>query len=385
MEIAVIGVGHTEFGELWTEGLADLIAKAQFEALVDAGIEASQIDEIFAANMCAPQLLGQSHIGALAADILGVQCPGSTVEAACASGSFAIRSGVRAILSGQARIVMVVGAEKLMDTSIEQVATSFMAASERDVEHNKGATFPTLFGLVARLYLQKYGITREQLSHVSIKNHRHGKNNPLAHFQREITQHDFATAPMIADPLTLLDCSPISDGAACVILSSVEFAKTLHKPYVSIIASEAALDCVNIAQRGSCIEFKAIANAAEKAFDCAKIRREDIDVIEVHDAFSPAELMSLESLGFFKPGQAISATIDGTTSFGGSLPVNLSGGLKAKGHPVGATGVGQVVELTKQLRGEAHGRQVTNPRYALAHNMGGIATSVVVTILAQRS
>lgn len=385
MEVAVIGVGHTEFGELWSKSLLDLIAQAQLEALSDAGLEPAQIEEIFVANMCGPLLLGQAHLGALAADVLGVQCPAFAIEAACASGAFAVRAGIGAILSGQASVVMVTGAEKLMDTSIEQVATSFMGASVRDVEHGKGATFPGLFAMVARVYLEKYGITREQLAQVSIKNHLHGKKNPLAHLQKEICLEDFAVAPMIADPLTLLDCSPISDGAACIILSSVEYAKKLGCSYASIIASEAAVDCVNIAERASMIELHATRLAANKAFAQAQLKRTDIDLVEVHDAFSPAELMALESLDFFKPGEAVHATVSGATSSTGSLPVNVSGGLKAKGHPVGATGVGQIVEIVKQMRGIAGDRQLRKARYGLAHNMGGIGTSVVVTILAQRS
>lgn len=385
MEIAVIGVGHTEFGELWSHSLLDLMAQAQLQALSDAQLAPEQIEEIIVANMCAPQLLGQAHLGAVAADILGIQCPAFSIEAACASGAFALRAGMRTVLSGQAQVVMITGAEKLMDNSIEQVATSFMSASMRDVEHVKGATFPGLFAMIARLYLEKHKISREQLAQVSIKNHRHGKKNPLAHFQREITMDDFAAAPMIADPLTLLDCSPVSDGAACVILSSVDFAKKLNKPYVTIIACEAAIDKVNIADRVSTMDLLATKIAADKAFTAAKITRNDIDVVEVHDAFSPAELMGLESLGFFKPGQAAAATVEGVTSSTGSLPVNLSGGLKAKGHPVGATGISQIVELTKQLRGDVGERQLKKANYGLAHNMGGIGTSVVVTILAQRS
>ncbi len=385
MEIAVIGVGHTEFGELWSHSLLDLIAQAQLQALSDAQLAPEQIEEVIVANMCASQLLGQGHLGAVATDILGIQSPAFSVEAACASGAFAVRAGMRSILSGQATVVMVTGAEKLMDSSIEQVATGFMSASVCDVEHAKGATFPGLFAMIARAYLAEHRITREQLAQVSIKNHRHGKKNPLAHFQREITLDDFAAAPMIADPLTLLDCSPISDGAACVILSSVDFAKKLGRPYVTIIACEAATDKVNIASRSSIIELAATIKAADKAFAAANINRSDIDVVEVHDAFSPAELMGLESLGFFKPGQAAAATMEGVTSSAGALPVNLSGGLKAKGHPVGATGISQIVELTRQLRGDAGERQLKKAQYGLAHNMGGIGTSVVVTILAQRS
>lgn len=385
MEIAVIGVGHTEFGELWSRSLLDLMAQAQLEALQDAQLAPEQIDEIFVANMCAPQLLGQAHLGALAADILGVQCPAFSIEAACASGAFAVRAAISSILSGQVTVAMVTGAEKLMDTSVEQVATSFMSASARDVEQAKGATFPGLFAVIARMYLEKYHITREQLAQVSIKNHRHGKKNSLAHFQREIAIEDFASAPMIADPLTLLDCSPVSDGAATVILSSVDYAKKLGRPYVSIIACEAAVDCVNIADRVVPTDLHATTRAAQKAFAAANLKPTDIDVVEVHDAFSPAELMALEALGFFQPGRAAAATVEGITASSGSLPVNVSGGLKAKGHPVGATGVSQIVELTKQLRGDAGQRQLKKATYGLAHNMGGIGTSVVVSILAQRS
>lgn len=385
MEIAVIGVGHTEFGELWSKSLLDLMAQAQLEALQDAQLAPEQIDEIFVANMCAPQLLGQAHLGALAADILGVECPAFSIEAACASGAFAVRAAIRSILSGQTTVAMVTGAEKLMDTSVEQVATSFMSASNRDVEHAKGATFPGLFAVIARMYLEKYNITREQLAQVSIKNHRHGKKNSLAHFQREIAVEDFASAPMIADPLTLLDCSPVSDGAATVILSSVDYAKKLGRPYVSIIACEAAVDCVNIADRVIPTDLPATTRAAQKAFAVANLKPTDIDVVEVHDAFSPAELMALEALGFFQAGCAAAATVEGVTGSSGSLPVNVSGGLKAKGHPVGATGVSQIVELTKQLRGDAGQRQLKKATYGLTHNMGGIGTSVVVSILAQRS
>lgn len=383
MEIAVVGVGHTEFGELWSRSLLDLMAQAQLEALQDAGIEPSQIDEIFVANMSASQLSGQSHLGALAVDHLNISCPAATVEAACASGAFALRAGVNAILSGRSNVVMVLGAEKLMDSSVEHVTTSFMGASNREVEHNKGATFPSLFAMIARLYLKKYGISREQLAQVSIKNHKHGKLNSLAHFQREISLHDFELSPMIAEPLTLLDCSPVSDGAACVILTSVDFAKKLGRPYASIIACEAATDRVNIADRCNFTELLATKIAAEKAFTAANIKKTSIDFIELHDAFSPAEFMALEAMGFFEQGKAACATQDGVTFFDGKLPVNVSGGLKAKGHPVGATGVSQIVELTKQLRGECGKRQLKNPRYGLAHNMGGIGTSVVVTIMAQ--
>lgn len=385
MEIAIIGVGHTEFGELWGRSLLDLMAQAQLEALADAQISPEQIDEIIVSNMCAPLLLGQTHLGALAADVLNSAAPSSTVEAACASGAFGVRSGIKAILSGMTEVVMVVGVEKLMDTSVEQAATSFMSASVRDVEHAKGATFPGLFALISRMYLEKYKISRQQLAQVSIKNHRHGKKNKLAHFQREITLDDFASAPLIADPLTLLDCSPISDGAACLILSTVDFARKLGRPYVSIIACEAAMDKVNIADRASLVELRATTLAAEKAFAAAKLERKDINFLEVHDAFAPAELMVLESLGFFAPGKAARATVEGITSSTGSLPVNVSGGLKAKGHPVGATGVGQIVEIVKQMRGIAGESQLKKTEYALAHNMGGIGTSVIVTILAQRN
>ncbi len=384
MEIAVIGVGHTEFGELWSKSLLDLMAAAQLEALADAGLEPGRIDEIFVGNMCAPMLLGQAHLGAIAADIMGINVPGTAVEAACASGAFAIRAGIASLLSGQSSIVMVVGVEKLMDTSIEQVATTFMGASIRDIEHDKGGTFPSIFALITRLYMQAHGITREQLAQISIKNHAHGKKNSLAHLQREITLDDFALAPMVADPLTLLDCSPVSDGAAVVILAKPEVAKKLGKPYIAILASEAVTDCVSIAERTSLITLKATQHAGERALNKAGLTRQDIDFIELHDAFSTAELMILEDLGFFKPGHAVGATMEGVTASFGSLPVNVSGGLKSKGHPVGATGVAQVVEIVKQLRGTAGERQLKNIEVGLAQNMGGVGTSVVVTILAQR-
>lgn len=387
-KISVLGVGCTKFAELWDKSLHDLIAQAQFEALDDAGIMPDQIDSIFVGNMLAQQFNGQAHLGAIAAQQLGINVPSARVENACASGSSALACGVQSILSGFANTVMVIGVEKMSDVAISQATTALMGAGDYQAEHFVGATFPGLFAMVTRLYMQKYGLTSQQLSAVSIKNHNNAVLNPLAQFNKKINLDDYLKSPMVSDPLRLLDCAPISDGAAAIIISNYDFAKkhiknsikSNHDHAVNIIASTQATDTLDIASREEITSFKATRIAGEKAFALAGIVQHDISVAEVHDAFSMAEIIALEDLGFFDYGKAGFETEHGTTQITGNLPVNTSGGLKAKGHPVGASGISQVVEIVNQLWGRCGQRQVKNPKFGLTHNMGGIGTTAVVHI-----
>jgi len=379
-DIVVIGAVQTKFGELWDKSLTDLLAEAQLKALDDAHIVPEDVDELFISNMCGESFSGQQHLGALSSQILGVSIPSIRIEGACASGALAVRFGIQALASGMAQVVMVCGVEKMSDVNAGTVTTSLMGASFQEVEQFSGATFPSMFACVARRYMKIHGLTREQLAHVSVKNHKNGVLNPDAHFQREVTVEHVMNASMIADPLTLLDCSPVSDGAACVILSTGEFAKHRNLNSIKVCASAVATDTLNLGWRDDIISFQATKKAGKKAFEMAGLAPSDIDMVELHDAFSMAEIIALEDLGFFESGQAGAATAKGLTALQGKLPVNPSGGLKAKGHPIGATGVGQVVEVVKQLRGACGKRQVKNVRTALTHSMGGIGGTVAVHI-----
>jgi len=258
----------------------------------------------------------------------------------------------------------------MTDVGTEQVTTGLIAAASHEDEQLQGATFPALNAMIARLYMHTYKVSREELAQVSVQNHANGSLNPLAHFQRKISTEAVLNAPIIADPLTLLDCSPISDGAASVILCSKAFAEKQSRPYVHVLGFGQATDTLALADREDLLSWKATTLAAEKAFTMAGVTNKDIDVIELHDAFSVLQPLALEDLGFAPRGQGLKV----------ALPVNPSGGLKSRGHPVGATGVAQVVEIVSQLRGTCGERQVSNARVGLTHNVGGCGTTVAVCL-----
>lgn len=385
MKIAVLGIGSTKFSELWDKSLQDLMVQAQFQALDDAQVLPKQIDAIFVGNMLVQQFNGQAHLGAIAAGHLGINIPSVRVENACASGSFALVCGIQAILSGLAHVVMVVGVEKMSDAPVAQVTSALMGAGDYQAEHFAGATFPGLFALITRVYMQQYGLTSQQLGAVSVKNHNNAALNSLAQFNKKITLNDYLKSPIVADPLRLLDCAPISDGACAVIISSQAFAKSRKKSGINIIACAQATDTLDLASRQEITSFKATRLAGKKAFEMAQLTPEDIDLAEIHDAFSMSEIIALEDLCFFEKGTAGFATAQGKTQINGGFPVNTSGGLKAKGHPVGASGLSQVVEIVNQLRGSCGLRQVKNAHTGLTHNIGGIGTTAVVHILQKES
>lgn len=381
MKVAVLGVGCTKFSELWDKGINDLMAQAQFAALEDANISPDQIQAIFVGNMLAQQFNGQAHLGAIAAQQLRVSVPSVRVENACASGSAALACGVQAILSGMAQVVMVIGVEKMSDVATAQATTALMGAGDYQSEHFAGVTFPGLFAMITRVYMQEYGLTSQQLASVSLKNHNNAALNPLAQFNKKMALDDYFKSSIVSDPLRLLDCAPISDGSAAIIISSYEFAKKNAKAGVNIIASTQATDTLDLASRQEITSFKATKIAGKKAFEMAGITQNEINFAEIHDAFSMAEIIALEDLGFFKKGTAGFATAQGKTQIDGVFPVNTSGGLKAKGHPVGASGLSQVYEVVNQLRGLCGQRQVDKNHYGLTHNIGGIGTTAVVHIL----
>ena len=382
MEIAVLGIGQTKFGELWNDSLSDLLAKSQFAAINDAQISVSDIDAIFTGNMCAPLFSNQTNVGSLATQILGKNVQSFLVEGACASGGLALRAGVMAIESGRANVVLVNGVEKMTDIGAKDITRGLMSATCSDWEQIYGATFPAFNAMIARLYMHTYGLTREQLALVSIQNHDHGFLNKFSHLRKKITTDDVLQAPIVSDPLTLFDCSPISDGAASVILCRKDFLTDFdRRDPVCIVGSGHATDTLRFCERDDFLTWKATSIAAKNALEESGLCCEDVDVLELHDGFSITQILTLEDLGFVEKGRGISLIEDGSTRLGshGKDPiVNPSGGLKSRGHPVGATGVCQAVEIVKQLRGTSGDYQVEGAKVGMTQNAGGCGSNVVV-------
>jgi len=382
-DVAIVGIGATKFGEHWDKGLREMVAEAGFAAAGEAGIRGKDIELIVVGNMSGGMFVGQEHVAALVTDFLGLKpIPAVRVEAACASGGVALRQGYLAVASGLYDLVVVGGVEKMTDIQGERVASVLAGAMDFEWEAYVGATFPGVYALMARRYMHQYGLTREQLAEVAIKNHYHASLNPLAHFRNRITIDDVVKSILIADPLRLYDCCPVSDGAACVILVPAEKAKKYTDTPIIIEASTQASDTLSLFERRDICTIDATVEAAKQAYKQAKITPMDIDVIEAHDCFTIAEILALEDLGFCNKGEGAKLYKDKQLYVGGKLPVNTDGGLKAAGHAVGATGIKQIVELVKQLRGEAEdGRQVKGAEIGLAQNVGGSGATVVVTIL----
>ena len=385
-DVAIVGIGSTSFGEHWDTGLKELVAEAGFEAAEDAGIRGKDIEMVIAGNMSGGMFVGQEHVAALMADFLGLNpTPAVRVEAACASGGVALREGYMTVASGFHNLVAVGGVEKMTDIYGSGATTALSGAMDFEWEAYFGATFPGIYALIAQRYMHEYALTREQLANVAVKNHYHASFNPLAHFQNRIKVEDVLNSRLVADPLRLFDCAPISDGASCVLLAPAEDARKYTDTPIIIEASKQASGTLSLFMRRDICTIDATTEAANRAFRDTDLSRKDVDLIEVHDCFTIAEILALEDLGFCEKGKGGKFYDEDQTYFDGKLPVNTDGGLKAAGHPVGATGIKQIVELVKQLRGEAEkGRQVKGAETGLAHNLGGSGATVVVTILRRR-
>lgn len=380
MKVGVLGIGITEFGEIWNKGLRELLLESQLAALNDAKVAPQQIDAIYTGNMASGPLSGQLHLGAMAAENLNLDKPSIRVEGACASGGLAIRQAVHAIESGQVDIAMVNGIEKMTDVDTGAVTTALMGAGDEELEGFNGLTFPGLYALMANSYMSEFPkLTRDLLAEVAVKNHFHGARNSYCQFKKEITQDTVKNATMVANPLTLFDCSPITDGSATIILASEKVSKQFSAE-VFVTGSGLANDTLSLSRRKSLNEIPAGKKAAEVAYGQAGITSANIDFAEVHDCFTIAEVMATEALGIAKKGEAFKLYENKETYFDSKHPVNTSGGLKACGHPVGATGVKQAIEATMQLRGEAKGRQVKNAETGITHNVGGSGATAVVHV-----
>ena len=381
-DVAIIGVGLTRFGERWEYGLRELMAEAGLNALNDAKLESSDVDILYGGVMASGRFVGQEHIAALLADQLGFSnIPAVRVENACASGGTALRQGYIAVASGLHDIVAVGGVEKMTDVTTSEATTALGGAGDQEWELGQGITFPGLYALMAKRHMYEYGTTEEQMAAVAVKNHKNAAKNKYAQFHKEITIHDVLKSKMVADPLKVFDCSPISDGAAVVLLAPLEKAKKYNDTPIKIIGSTQATDTLRLAERDTLTAIKATQIAADRAYSQAKVKPSDIDVTEVHDCFTIAEILAMEDLGFYKKGKAAKAIAAGETALNSKLSVNTSGGLKGCGHPVGATGVKQAVEITWQLRGDAGERQVNGAEIGLTHNVGGSGATAVVHIM----
>ncbi|HMF34895.1 MAG TPA: thiolase domain-containing protein [Candidatus Lokiarchaeia archaeon] len=380
--VAIVGAGMTPFGRLETQGLMDLLSEASMSALESAAAIDKNIDSVFVGNMAAGELCDLCGIASTLADRLNLLPAGADrIENGPASGGSALRAGFATIRAGLADLVLVVGGEKMTHVPGPRVTSAVAAITHETAEKIYGVTLPSFAAMLARLYLDKYGYAMEDISAVAVKNHQNGSHNPFAHFQKEISLETALSSPVIADPLRLYDCCPVSDGAAAVVLASEATARELTPEPVFVTGSGQATDLQIVHERENPTFLTAVAASSQIALDMAGIQPSDIGVTELHDAFTILEILESEAVGFFPPGEGPRALVRGDTAVTGSCPINPSGGLKARGHPWGATGVAQAVEIFWQLRGAAGDRQVPNePRFGMAVNFGGFGNNVVTHV-----
>jgi len=377
--VAVIGVGVTKFGR-HDRTSAELFAEAAAEALADAGVSPTAVQALYYGNVVGGETEKQLHTSPQAASVLGLPAvPTTRFETACASSHAAFRHAVMEVGSGVSDVVLVGGAERVLNVTTEESTEYFAYASDARWEQTLGLTFPGVFALVARAHMAKHGTTEEQMAAVAVKNHKHGTKNPKAQFQKEITLEQVMKSALVADPLKLYDCCPFTDGGAALVLASEEVARKHRKP-IWVLGSNAATDTMFVHEKRDLSRVTATERAAQGAYRQAGKTPADVNVVELHDCFTIAEIVATEGLGFFEPGTGGLAAEKGWTSLGGRLPVNPSGGLKAKGHPIGATGAAQIAEIVTQLRGEAGKRQVEGARTGLTHTLGGNTATVVVSL-----
>ena len=383
-DVSIIGIGITKFGELWDKSLRQLGLETGLSAISDAGIKSKDIDALYIGNMAAGSTLQQEHVSALMADYCGLtnnNIPATRVEAASASGGLALRQAYMAIAGGFIDIAVVGGAEKMTDVSDSESSYTVSMGSDEQWESKAGATFASLHAMMTQSHIDEYGTTREEMSAVSSKNHYHASMNPMAQFPFKVSTEAVSNSGIVSSPLRMLDCAPNSDGAAAVVLCASDKASKYAKKAIKIIGSGQASDTLSLHHRKYLNRMPAIRIAAKRAFKSCGKKPNDLDVIEIHDNFTISEIIALEEIGIFKRGKAGEKILDGETTIGGKIPVNTSGGLKARGHAPGATGIAQIVEIVQQLRGEAGDRQVKNAKIGMAENHGGTAATAVVHIL----
>jgi len=380
--VAVIGIGKTSFGAFADRDLRSLAVEAGEKCLRDARVEPAQVESFYLGNFAGPAFVGQNHLAPYVSNALGIHgVPATRIEAACASSGSAFFHAWTEVAAGVYDVVMVVGVEKMTSQPTARVSQILAEAGDCSGEMKAGSTFASLFAMIARRHMHDFGTKKEHLSAVAVKNHAAGALNPQAHMRKTITLEQAMSAKPIAEPLNLYDCSLISDGAAAVLLAPLDRAREFTDSPVRVLGIAQASDYVALDQKPDITSFPAVRLAGEKAYAMAGVQASAIQFAELHDCFTIAEIIATEDLGFVARGQGGPYAFEGCTSLQGARPVNTSGGLKAKGHPVGATGVAQICDLVLQIRGQAGERQLKRHQLGLAENLGGSGATCVVTIL----
>ncbi|MCS7131116.1 MAG: thiolase domain-containing protein [Hadesarchaea archaeon] len=381
-DVAIIGCAMTKFGRLEGRDLMDILVEASLKAIEDAGVGDKEFDAVYVGNMMAGELVHQTAIASALVDRIALfPAAADRVENGPASGASAVKNGFLAVASGLADLVLVAGGEKMTSADTDVITDLVSTMTHPTAEYMHGVTLPALAAMLTRLYMERYGLTERHLAMVAVKNHANGLRNPYAHIQRAITIEGAMGSQLIADPLRLYYTCPISDGAAALVLCPADEAREYCDTPIRIAGVGQATDVQSLHEREDPAVLKSVRLAARKAFEMAKLEPKDINVVELHDAFEILEIVQSEDCGFFEKGKGHIAVEEGVTALDGELPINPSGGLKARGHPVGATGVAQIVELVWQLREEAGERQVKGARRALACNFGGFGNNTIVHIL----
>ena len=377
-KIAILGIGQTKVGEHWEKSLREVGGEAAFAAMQDAGLD--KVDSLFVGNMIAPIVSGQNQLGAFFADWIGLwKQEAVKIEAACGSGAAAFRSALMAVASGDIESALVVGVEKMTDKAGRDVTAALATAADADYEVEQGVSFVGINALVMRRYMHEFGWKHEDFAQFSINSHANAMHNPYARLHEKITLEKFEKSSMVATPINLLDASPIGDGAAAMVIVPVE--KVKRKPLITVAASAAATDSIASHSRKDPLFLQAAYESSRRAYEMAGVTPADIDFFELHDAFSIMAALSLEASGFAERGQGVRLALENEISIQGRVPVCTRGGLKARGHPVGATGVYQLVEVVQQLRGECGKTQVDGARIGMAQNIGGSGATILTHIL----
>jgi acetyl-CoA C-acetyltransferase len=384
--VAIVGAGKTPFGAFPDQDLRSLAVAAGRKALANARMEPGAVESFYLGNFAGPQFTSQNHLAPWISTSLGMTgIPSTRFEAACASSGAAFFQAYMGVASGVYDVVMVVGVEKMTCQPTARVTEILAGAGDGDSEVKVGSTFPSLFAMIARRHMHDFGTTREHISSVAVKNHENGALNPDAQMRKVITLEQAMNARPIAEPLNLYDCSLISDGAAAVVLCAADRAGEFSDVPVTVRGVAQASDYVALDRKQDITTFPALRAAAGKAYRMAGVSAKDIEFAELHDCFTIAEIVAMEDLGFVERGRGGFFSFEGGTRRSGPMPIIASGGLKSKGHPVGATGVGQICDIVQQLRGEAGERQLARHSLGLAQNLGGSGATCVVTILGRES
>ena len=380
-QVAILGIGQIKIDEHWDLSLREIGGNAAFAALQDAGMD--KVDALFVGNMLSPLIDGQNQLGTFFADWIGLwKQEAVKVEAACASGAAALRAGLMAVSAGDVESALIMGVEKMTDKAGHDITAALATAADADYEVEQGISFVGINALIMRRYMYEFGWKHADFAQFSINAHANAMHNPFARLHQKLNLDQFERSSMIATPINLMDASPIGDGAAAVIIVPAEKVASLKgKPRVTVAGSASATDTIAVHSRRDPLFLSAAYESSKRAYEMANIQPKDIDVFELHDAFSIMSALSLEACGFAERGQGVRLGLDNEITPQGRLPICTRGGLKARGHPVGATGIYQIVEVVQQLRGECNGTQVEGAKIGMAQNIGGSGATIITHIL----